>query len=220
MFGCLLVPRQCINRDVDKRKREQSRVPGEILTLLDHSARPRCTHDRPSSVIFTDAIHLYIYTVYEAKSERQGIVERSAIGRYSKTRPLVALIMLLGTPNSYANRLWLLLGVSLTTTICLVLSVMDLGRAQWMPTPSKLFTQVDDRELFLLFPVNEGAPRKQLCRCLIGAIVHGYSPIIINWDHTGGRSSQQIAKVFGASFGIGRLTERAWQVDHMITRHA
>ena len=102
-----------------------------------------------------------------------------------------------GTANTLLSRLWTMVGVALVATVLLVLGIRNSMGLDWKPASSGFSLAPDDRELILLFPVNKEAPRKALCRCLVGALVHGYSPIIINWDHTGGRGSQQIAKVFG-----------------------
>ena len=42
----------------------------------------------------------------------------------------------------------------------------------------------NERKLHTLFPVNSGAGNRsvEFCRTLLSALVHGYEPIVINWD--------------------------------------
>jgi hypothetical protein len=60
--------------------------------------------------------------------------------------------------------------------------------------------QQRDRKLHLLFPINAGAAKAQagpFCKTLLSAIVHGYDPIIINWDVDRDWMFMQRMKVIG-----------------------
>jgi hypothetical protein len=55
------------------------------------------------------------------------------------------------------------------------------------------------RRLHLLLPVNAGAAGQSsaFCKTLLSAVVHGYSPIVLNWDVEGDYDFMQRLKVTG-----------------------
>jgi rRNA maturation protein Rpf1 len=61
--------------------------------------------------------------------------------------------------------------------------------------------ETHQRRLLLLLPINERAARASwsFCTTIMSAIVHGYDPIIINWDADGNSTFLQISKVSGTS---------------------
>jgi hypothetical protein len=59
----------------------------------------------------------------------------------------------------------------------------------------------NNRKLHLLLPINSDATTTlAFCRTLFSTLVHGYNPIIINWNATGDREELQRLKVYGDSF--------------------
>ena len=68
--------------------------------------------------------------------------------------------------------------------ICIVFTVLSVpvGRQAYSPVTVQ---QHRDRKLHLLLPIDSGAAKtRQLgfCKTLLSLLVHGYDPIIINWD--------------------------------------
>jgi hypothetical protein len=53
--------------------------------------------------------------------------------------------------------------------------------------------------LHLFMPINRGAAGQRFCRSVLTAIVHGYDPLIYNWDREGDYGRLQLAKVEGES---------------------
>jgi hypothetical protein len=58
---------------------------------------------------------------------------------------------------------------------------------------------LNDTKLHLLLPINSGSGQgtPNFCKTLISAFVHGYQPIILNWNTDGGREYMQRMKVYG-----------------------
>ncbi|KAF7356335.1 hypothetical protein MVEN_00965800 [Mycena venus] len=53
------------------------------------------------------------------------------------------------------------------------------------------------RKLFHLLPINRGGSGQLFCKVLMSSLVHGYSPIILNWEAEGDGSYMQRMKVAG-----------------------
>jgi hypothetical protein len=51
--------------------------------------------------------------------------------------------------------------------------------------------------LHLFIPINKGAAGLRFCRSIMTAVLHGYDPVIYNWNKVGDGGSMQIAKVTG-----------------------
>ncbi|KAJ7698957.1 hypothetical protein B0H17DRAFT_1049809 [Mycena rosella] len=56
---------------------------------------------------------------------------------------------------------------------------------------------VRPRKLFHLLPINSGGAGPLFCKVLMSSLVHGYSPIILNWEAEGDGSYMQRLKVAG-----------------------
>ncbi|KAJ7108879.1 hypothetical protein C8R43DRAFT_185837 [Mycena crocata] len=53
------------------------------------------------------------------------------------------------------------------------------------------------RRLFHLLPINRGGSGPLFCKVLMSSLIHGYSPIILNWEAEGDGSYMQRMKVAG-----------------------
>jgi hypothetical protein len=53
------------------------------------------------------------------------------------------------------------------------------------------------RKLFQLLPINSDGSGPLFCKVLMSSLVHGYSPIILNWEAQGDGSYMQRMKVTG-----------------------
>jgi hypothetical protein len=80
-------------------------------------------------------------------------------------------------------------------------------RHPFCTVPRPHFQSVPDkhhRKLHLLLPVDEGSAKSgpEFCKTLLSALVHGYEPIILNWDREGDREFMQRMKVFGMQYNL------------------
>jgi len=87
--------------------------------------------------------------------------------------------------------------VSIAGTIILFVS-LTLLHTPIIRSVSLLNAQ-NETKLHLLVPVNSGAGQgsPKFCKTLVSAFVHGYQPIILNWDVEGDRGFMQHMKVYG-----------------------
>ncbi|KAJ6534635.1 hypothetical protein DFH09DRAFT_1284142 [Mycena vulgaris] len=75
---------------------------------------------------------------------------------------------------------------------------------------SSASTDVRPRKLFHLLPINSEAAGPLFCKVLMSSLVHGYSPIILNWEAQGDGSYMQRLKVAGVYeflFGLTGLQD-------------
>jgi hypothetical protein len=93
--------------------------------------------------------------------------------------------------------------------ICIVFTILSVpaGRQTLcaLPLHSPVTMQHQDRKLHLLLPIDSGAAKSQqlgFCRTLLSLLVHGYDPIIINWDadHSRGVGFLQRLKITGTPY--------------------
>jgi hypothetical protein len=67
------------------------------------------------------------------------------------------------------------------------------------PPHSVLVQKAYERKVHLLVPINKGAAKKSeaFCKTLLSTLIHGYEPIIINWDVDHNWEFMQRLKVIG-----------------------
>ncbi|KAJ7464612.1 hypothetical protein FB451DRAFT_1264028 [Mycena latifolia] len=111
-----------------------------------------------------------------------------------------------------ASRPW---GRYLRLSIVLLVFVVFLTLPAWTYTyhreklwyfSSGVDTSQKPRKLFHLLPINSGGAGPLFCKVLMSSLVHGYSPIILNWEAQGDGSYMQRLKVAGVyEFLLGLL---------------
>jgi hypothetical protein len=68
----------------------------------------------------------------------------------------------------------------------------------WLPDASfRFFTKPKPRKLYHLLPINSNIAGTRFCKTLLSSVVHGYDPLILNWELRGEVGDMQRQKVIG-----------------------
>ncbi|KAJ7463401.1 hypothetical protein B0H11DRAFT_2052815 [Mycena galericulata] len=90
--------------------------------------------------------------------------------------------------------LWILLAVLLFFSLPAVLYHRP---KLWYLSSGSDATTLSSRRLFHLLPVNREGAGPLFCKVLMSSLIHGYSPIILNWEAQGDENWMQRLKVAG-----------------------
>jgi hypothetical protein len=76
----------------------------------------------------------------------------------------------------------------------------DIGRLPSSSLPIFTPTKSRPRKLYHLIPINSGLAGARFCKTLLSSVVHGYNPMILNWEIQGDGAFMQRHKVIGMFF--------------------
>ena len=90
----------------------------------------------------------------------------------------------------------------------------------WLPSSSfPFFAKTRPRKLYHLLPINSGIGGARFCKALLSAVVHGYDPLILNWEMHGEVGDMQRQKVIGMVYPWTPpwLSGSGWVFKYLIT---